>query len=56
MSKKANTGDIEKITGLEFVSARKVDKIILSGKILSAATIVTLYQVLHYHMTDPRNS
>jgi hypothetical protein len=44
---KANLRNMEKITGLEFVPAKNVDKLLLSGKILNAATIMAL----HYHTT-----
>jgi len=39
---KANLGNMEKITGLEFVPAKKLNKLLLSGKILNEATIMAL--------------
>jgi hypothetical protein len=46
----ANLGDMQKITGLEFVPAKKVDKLFLSGKILNAASIVAFYRAQHQSM------
>lgn len=45
---KTDLGDMEKITGIGFVPVKKVEKLLLSGKILNAATIVALYRALHY--------
>ncbi len=44
-------GRMEKISKVEFVPAKKVEKLLLSGKILNAATIVALYRALHHHKT-----
>lgn len=48
---KTSLGNMEKISKIEFVPAEKVKKLLLSGKILNAASIVALYRVLHYHET-----
>jgi ADP-ribose pyrophosphatase len=42
-------GNMEKISGLEFVPASRVEKLLLSGRILNAASIVALYRALHHH-------
>jgi ADP-ribose pyrophosphatase len=48
---KTSLGNMEKISGIEFVPAKKVEKLLLSGRILNAATIVALYRALHHHKT-----
>jgi ADP-ribose pyrophosphatase len=48
---KTSLGNMEKISGLEFVPASKVEKLLLSGRILNAATIVALYRALYHHKT-----
>jgi hypothetical protein len=44
---------MEKISRPEFVPAKKVDNLLLYGKLLNAATIVALYRALDYHRTRP---
>jgi ADP-ribose pyrophosphatase len=40
---------MEKISKVEFLSASRVEKLLLSGRILNAASIVALYRALHHH-------
>ncbi len=47
----ATPGSMEEISKVEFVPAKKVEKLLLSGRILNAASIVALYRALHYHRT-----
>lgn len=42
-------GSMEKIPKAEFVPIEKVKKMLLSGRILNAASIVALYRALHHH-------
>jgi hypothetical protein len=42
---------MEKISGLEFVPAKWIEKLLLSSRILNAVTIEVLYRALYYHMT-----
>ena len=45
---------MEKISKIEFLPVKRVEKLLLSGKILNAASIVALYKGLHYHRARPR--
>lgn len=42
---------MEKISKIEFLKQKKVEELLLSGKILNAASIVALYRAIHYHKT-----
>ena len=42
-------GDMEKISRTGFVPIERVKRMLLSGRILNAASIVALYRALHYH-------
>lgn len=52
--KETSHGNMEKITEIEFLPAKRVEGLLLSGRILNAATIVALYRALHHHKTRPR--
>lgn len=43
-----NLGNMEKISKMEFMPVGKIKKMLLSGRILNAATIVALYRAIHY--------
>lgn len=40
---------MEKISETGFVPVERVKTMLLSGRMLNAATIVALYRALHYH-------
>jgi ADP-ribose pyrophosphatase len=42
-------GSMEKISQVRFVPIEKVEKMLLQGKILNAASIVALYRAVQYH-------
>lgn len=42
-------GDMEKISRTSFMPIERVKRMLLSGTILNAASIVALYRALHYH-------
>lgn len=42
-------GDMEKISGVEFLPVEQVKKMLRSGRILNAASIVALYRALDFH-------